>query len=387
MNKILEFDNMVRKIISVLYRIVLIFYGTSIVLSIENYFPWSVYVIAFLLYVILSYYLIRNKSAYIKIRLLLDYSLIFLILFNKPIDSLVYGVFLLIPIFNTPNFSGQKRSYFMLYSIPIMSYFFLTRHSLHLIFLVPFLSLFCISYLEYIRSKSFNFYYALTNSISEFYDARMQTGRDYKIYNTIIKKFNTNKFSSVCIVEAIFCLRFKGESFFIQNSSTLSFDVEIEDLSDFLSKVKLNEVFSDSKIKVDEKKLNFNLAIPVKREEEYEVYIITGVVSKNLINVFAYIRDKYFLTPFLIPFFVQLSRFFAIEYRFRKNKVKNFQKIRGEYEYVLRTINAVHFIRNRLTPFKNYLEMTSDLYRPNVYLPEVKTQLENIIIEEELIDE
>jgi hypothetical protein len=180
----------------------------------------------------------------------------------------------------------------------------------------------------------------------------------------------------------IFCLRLKDNVYFVQNSSHLIIQIEFDFFEEFQKKVQAEILFSDEKIKVNGESSQFNLVVPIKNGGEFFVFFILGKRSVNLINVLPVARDRYFLSPFLVPFFSQLSNFFLNEYRLRQSRVKKIDEIKGEYDYVLRTINAVHFIRNRLTPFKNYLEMTSDMYKPNTYNEDVKKRLENVISEE-----
>jgi hypothetical protein len=382
MSKILDFDVLARRIISVFYRIVLFSYGISLFIIYPNYFPVYIYAASFCFYLGSSYVLITKKTPYQKTRLFLDYSFIFLLLYQKPLNNIICIVFLLLPVFNAPNFSGQKRSYFFLYTIPIIIFLIISTEKFAFSLLIPFLGLFCISYFEYARSRAFNFYYSLTNSISDFYNARKESGREYGIYHDIMVKFNSNKFSTLCIVESMFCLSIKDNQCTVQNSSSHFLKIDVLDLPDFIKKAKHGDVFSDVKIKINERIVDLNIIIPIEKAGIYSVFVIAGTKANNLLNILPAVRDKFFLSPFLRPFFMQLSEFFSVEYSFRQNRLKKFEEISNEYEYVLRTINAVHFIRNRLTPFRNYLEMTSDIYKTTQYSEDVKKLLENVIYEE-----
>ena len=381
MTKQPQFEKLIRTVTSILYRTILIAYSLFLMLVYTNALHIVLYISCLMAYGVISHFLILGKRKYqIRLRIILDYSIITLFLYSKPIEELICTVYLLLPIFNTPNFSGTKRNYFLLFAPIIAIYVYYTERPLGVYLAVPFLMIMAISLMEYLRTRANNFYYGLTDSITEFYASTHKVTNEYEIYKDLITRFNENKFSRLLQLDSIVNLLVHNKEFLVMNSSEFINKIDLADYPTFRKNVIKNDVFElDIQINGITTKC---LVIPLRGAPEPQAYLMCGKKTGHFLNYMPYFRDEFVLKPFLQPFFQQLSEFFANESHFKRNRMAKFQKVSNEYEYVLKTINALHFIRNRLSPFNNYLEMTSDLYRDHTMSTEKRETLLGIVIAE-----
>jgi len=379
-----EYEVIIEEYISTCYRIIITIYSLILLFFYTNYFSIYIYAICIFLSIIYPHKKrkIMMNQEFVKWSPAIDYLLIGVILFGKPMNELQCIIFLFLPIFNIPNFGGIKRSYAILFIPPIVIYIFYLEQVFSFFSLIPFLAVAAISIFEYFRTRANNFYYGLINSITEFYASKKEATYEYKVYSDIIARFNVTKFSKLCYLTSIHCISVSKAGFYLKNSSDLASVIDITDQDYFFQRLMDQEVFSDNGISLNGKLMEFTFIIPLIHAEENIAYIMVGTKQSHSLNLFPSFRNKLFLNPFLIPFFEHLSEFFSHENLHKENRNKKFRQISDEHDYVLRTISAVHFIRTRLSPYLNYLEMTNDLYHNRNYNPEIRMALEKVIVEE-----
>src|SRR5260221_8709678 len=103
-------DDILRRLISIVFRLLLIAYGFVILSSFNNTLPKWAYFSTTIIYAVFYILLYRKKKIWSKLRLLNDYIFISVFAWQKPIDNFLIITFFLLPIFNAPNHSGDKRS-------------------------------------------------------------------------------------------------------------------------------------------------------------------------------------------------------------------------------------------------------------------------------------
>src|SRR4051812_1938517 len=122
MNRIFAFDQLVKVIVSYFFRIIFILYAATIYFYFSSYFSDWIYACTTITYSITSYILLTKAKQWPKIRLFADYIFASIFLYGKDVHNLHCIVFLLLPIFNIPNFSGHKKSFLLLFLTAAGSY-------------------------------------------------------------------------------------------------------------------------------------------------------------------------------------------------------------------------------------------------------------------------
>jgi len=377
-------DEVLKKLGSIFFRVLIISYGIVMISIYENHFAFYYYIIGIVIYLFLFSQFMGKVGYQSILRLLIDFVFIVFTLYAKPLNLLTIS-FLLLPIFNNPNHSGAKRSYFFLFLFVFMSYSFLVQ-KVDLLSLIPLSWFLLISLVEYFRTRSLSFFYSLTSSVTQLYESKKRFESDEVIYNDILSRFNNSRAGSVFEINKIVYIKHKEDNdYYVWNSSPLVSVINIPDekLSAFLDTVSKNEIFEFHDISFEEILVPKALVIPIKYSDKgFNFFILQVTYKKHLGNLIPPLRDKFYFTPCLMPFFRQLSVFFEVEHSFKKDRIQKFEKIKAEYDYVLRTMSAVHFIRNRLSPFKNFLEMSSDIRTDKNISEEIKPELNEIILSE-----
>ena len=207
--RIFEFiDYLQRRINSLLFRIVLILYSIFILANFEGIFNIALYLIGIILYLFVYIYLLKSP----RIRLLNDLIFISFILLGKDPNKVIIFVFLLLPIVNSINFSGNKKSH-LLYIYIFIIYIALTcfySHKYEPEFVVrnafPIVSLFflwCIDLYTSLRTKIRTFRESLNEIVDSFYLDKETIKKPHKIYTSLIEVINKNIQSN--LVEELLC--------------------------------------------------------------------------------------------------------------------------------------------------------------------------------------
>ncbi|MES2656335.1 MAG: hypothetical protein V4620_12145 [Bacteroidota bacterium] len=363
------FDNELKKRFgSYLYRILLLLYCLVILLIYNNYFDIEVYIISIIAYV-LMFYLTFIRSKMSLLRLFSDFLLINIFLYGKSFDLLT-STFLILPIINSQNHTGPQKS-LLLYVYSICTSSFIIYNNCNDLFSITslwvFFSLFIINLFIEIRIKVINFYLSLHDVISDFYSTFNPNFRQYKIYDSIIEKLNTSKLGTIFQIDSILCILVNSDnsSFSIVNSSEFLLDLTIEkDFKDVLSILNNKDgIVSNLTLKYNFKESNKNIFIKVNtnKKDKIFIFLLKSQNKYNVFNVLIELRDRIIISPILKPFLNRISGFFDIEYEIKKKRLNDFDKIHNEYEYVLRCINAMHFLRNRFSPIKNFISIYDDM--------------------------
>ena len=127
-------DKIIKKSLSIFFRLIVILFGISIVSSRSNYFEIYWYFIAIIPYLIIYFSTLFKDGFISKVRLLNDYLFIIFILYDKGIDYTTI-CFLLLPIINSPNHTGSKKSIW-LYILFIISLYVLNHYQFDWSFII-----------------------------------------------------------------------------------------------------------------------------------------------------------------------------------------------------------------------------------------------------------
>lgn len=353
MKNIHEIANAIfRKRNSIFFRLLCVVYGVLIILfSAENYYPLWAYFLAMIGYVVI-YVLLLFKND--KIRLIFDYLFIIFVVYGKPIGDISITVFVLFPIFNAINFSGKKRNPYILLVCSLIVYYFLSISMGKINYssiLIAFLGLFCIDYYSSLRWKLNILSQRLLDRIDDFY---VILGKPHSIYSKAIS--DINDFLGREYVQNVFCLiKDEKQGFQIVNSSTFIFQFSL--LLDEKKATALlnNDIITNIDFKYDNSLSIHNIVYPIVSTQNDEVCTYVFIVTLD-----SKLSFYWFLSGFIYliePFFNRVAKVLHNEKKLNDIKRETLKDIGNKARFVEQAVNTMHFIRNRLTPYKTLLEL------------------------------
>ncbi|PZX10893.1 hypothetical protein LX69_03279 [Breznakibacter xylanolyticus] len=355
MSAILEIDKYQRKIISVIFRFLIIGYSVFILSYCNSEFKWYYNAIAIIVYLVV-YFFLNNKNMWISIlRLINDYLFISYIIYQTGVNFFSLAL-LFAPVLNTHNHSGEKKSV-ILYVLPFLS-LLLLDDGFNYWYSVAFLLFFSINSFDSLRSKYFRFQQRLNSVIDDFFISESSSNRPYKIYEGIIPILN-NSGVLPQVISKIICLKVEGDKFVIVNGSFFVWNFEISDKKEFYSKLNNKTILFNIGISIDGRDSKNNLIHICPLNSHYYCYIFLSENNGNF-DQFPY---HLFSAKLMKPFFFRLSKVIDADLQQKKNEQLKLTELEEKINYVTNSVNSMHFIRNKLGPVKSYLAMVEDYNR------------------------
>lgn len=354
-------DLIQRRINSVLFRLMLCIYSILIVLFNNNLLEnWIYWVLIFVYFVV--YILLLQRPIF---RLTNDFIFIGLILLGKDPNHPVNFIYFMLPIVNSINFSGDKKSILLyiytlgLYSF-VLCYFKNSHNELYnksnLYYLIPIGILWIINSYTTLRVKIRNFRESLNDVVDGFYLKKEFIKRPHKIYDEIISAIHKS-LNDDQLIENLFCFvpsKQNDSRLFVVNGSAFlwKFEFESNDLPKRLREKK--EIINEPIIIEGIRKTN-NLLLYSKVEEQE--YFFVFITKKNIPAY--YVLIGFFRT--LEPAFTKIAKVLLSEKKLIEIRNEEIQRMAESSLYVNRANKTMHFVRNRLNPLSNLLKMLDNL--------------------------
>lgn len=343
------------KLLSILFRFILIIYAAIIVLNEQNIIKTYWYFILILPYVFIYLKTLLKDKWFSKIRLLNDFLFIIAILYGKDLIFLNI-IFLSLPLINAPNHSGEKRSS-LLYVFYIISFFVLNKFIWSGSFVVIALSLWSINGLSNLRFQYFKNISKLNEQIEKFLETDLQINKTYKIYRGLMKSLNS---INLLIgfkpnISQIVCFRISEKRIYLENSSSFVWSHKIQE--SYVNKLRENKekyFFSSIPLEINGKELLHNFFIFNKSKKQE--YLFVFISSLPITNKFGIV----YLKKLLASTTNRISRVIGIENSIRDENKKMLQDFRNKYFQIQNAEKAMHFIRNRFNTLDNFIEMSKD---------------------------
>lgn len=375
------FDSAIKKIISIIYRIVLVILSMYIIFKVENIFNIYIYIFITCMYVFI-YFKINRKINGLA-RLILDYGYIIFILFDKELFTFPSIVLFLLPFINSPNHTSKYKNISVLFSISYLTFLVLYTSNSHYkqnidesIFVDLFFCLLIISilvYLEYLRSLFIKEILEGYKKIDKIDFDKSRASNIPNIYAKIIEVLNNELLEKYYIrskISFITCISLEKEELNILNSSRFIFDLKLDNAS--VQKMyqidKNNSMLYNLKFRIDEKDFeekNIVFNINYKNKRYYFLLFFNENFKQPNFFIRAIIGD------YLKPLFKKILLTISLEEHIRVTKLNNMKKILSEMKYVSTTNKSLHTLNNQFTPIKTYFTMLND-YENNESLDKIE---------------
>lgn len=206
--------------------------------------------------------------------------------------------------------------------------------------------------------------------------------KPYRLYLSL--KSALRKLSLPVQVEDIYCFRWSQGHFYIVNGTAFVWNYEILEQKNQLNKIFASEFYPDLKIKINQYEED-NFCFVVHPNHDECVYLYVLVCDKK---PFYY---DYYVQILLKQFFYRLSRIQEADWNFRRKQIEELSALGKKMNYVNASMNTLHFIRNKLSPLKNYIAMygeyaKGDKEQRDRIQPYLDRELDNIKRSFELIN-
>lgn len=347
-------DYALRRLFSVLFRLIIVIYGIIIILTFENRFPIYVYLIGAVGYYLTLFIIYVKSYKLLIIRILIDYTFIVFILLGKDLTDFFIFTYTLLPLINLPNRTGIGKNLSLFLCIPISIIMFILLKNW--VVIVPYFIILGINEFERLRMNIRNINQQQFRKIDNFYIDNYYPNKLYKVYRHIVDDIEKTLIGKFIKVDEIICFRFNNGGLKLYNSSKLILSYIIPNTEEIIEGLDAELIKRDQEIIVDGISNKKNL-----------VLVITG---KNRKFLFFILINYYFNIPFVtnaliesvfVPSLRYLVKLFEFEWELRNINKAFLENIKKKYEFVLRSTNAMHFVKNKLSPAKTLAELT-DLY-------------------------
>lgn len=325
---------------SIIYRLILITFAWYLVAHTKgvvpiNYFYWGV-PLYFFVYLFLKH---RNWSL---LRLFVDFIFINIIVWGRNIDNPIPFLFVLLPIINAINFSGNRSHSIILMLVIGLTYFLHMKPFEFWIFL-PLIALWGIYITSSLKRREWVLINDISRHIDEYFIRKEEIQKPHLIYERIIKDLNNYFFwteSSKKGISRIRSYALRGHTLWLIRSSSFIWDRKIEEDPTFIDDLR-NKRVMPKKGEVDTQ-----VFVYIKQGELEYVFICDIDTRLLLYNFFSlsYILEKSFSRVALLHDY---------EYKITELRNRKVEEIKNGVLYVNKAINIMHYIRNRMTPLKN----------------------------------
>lgn len=350
-------DYVQRKINSILFRLVLVGYSFFLILTIDNIFNTFIYLGVAVFYL----FLFVKFDKHDKLRLLNDFLFIIFVLLGKDPNQILIFTLIILPIINSINFSGTKKS-IVLYLYTTITYTILLCYFNKIVDvefviynlnpLTTILFLWAINYYTDLRMRIKGFREELNATVDNFYLKKEEIKRPHKIYKQLIQIIhkNTNKIK----IEDIVCFTIhsnKSDKLIITNGSSFIWSFGFKN-NKIIEEIRDKKSLMNVQLTLDGIHKNKNLLIYSKVDNQEYIYAI--ITEKTL--PFYYILIGFFNRT-LEPAFKKISNVLLSEKRLQDIRNEEINRLSERSQYVNRANKTMHYIRNRLGPFSNLIKM------------------------------
>ena len=353
-----EFDSRLRRIFSVLFRLIIVAFAAFVVWTSNNFFPDSYYAIGCIFYFILYYFFLQQEK-YSKPRLFFDYCLIFFIIYGKDSSNLAALLIILLPVINSPNHSGRSSSPFLVLFLTFILFVYLIRDSkiftygtLYVIvyIAIPFILFSIIVMFEFLRTKLIRLNDYFNKAIDEYYQNNMQFAeKPHKILRTINDLINNSRLIWFK-TEKLICIRIVNGKMSIVGGTSFVFRYDIENRSSYLEQLRHKPFVKNWSIRIDKELSQNNISYLIKTPDVEYIFLLVSRTAPNSFSGFL-----------MMPVFSRMVKILTFENSLSAQRNHYMEKLKNRMEFIEDAQVAMHFIKNKLSPIKNFISISEDL--------------------------
>lgn len=364
-----KLDSSLRKINSVVIRLFLIVLMVFIYTYNSNIFIEKVYTISIILYpILLITHLYLPKSSYKGLfRLTLDLSLITIFLYGKDLNSLLNFFPFLILIFNTINHSNAnnrlKVFIVLVHSSIILIDEFNIVFTHHLVPMILYVFIFTYS----LRQLFQNLNADIIKLTGDLFAENTKNSSTHQILRKVKKELIKAPVNAVLKLEEIFLFRVINDRIVIIKGT------EFVKETPSITKSLMDEIIRSRKslikgadIKINTRNINNSYFLKMNVYEHRYVFLLSLRGTSN------FFQER--IIQGLTPVFNQICRIFYLTNSLNKIKIEESKIIKEKVTYVLDAKNALHYVKNKLTPVTNTISLIDRYFKKPEELDSTKKE-------------
>lgn len=331
----------------------------NIFLNNENYFINNFYYITIIFYVII-HFLFRINSL-VKIKkisfFLADLVVISIFLFDKNLFSTInyvpYFILTLVSIYYTQKF----LSFFVFIcliqiSILIVNKFILFT-SLHLIPVILYTFLFSFYVKKIFQELNSN----IIKMTGDLFAENINENTTHHILNKVKKSINDNKIGNLLNIVDIYLFKeIQGRLVVVKGTQFIN-ETKALNLTNNESIINSNEFIITNDEIIEINNIKYDNSIWIKNKIQKSKYFFLICIETNL--PFFYER----IINGLSPVFYQISRIFYLTNLLDRTKKEELKIIKEKITYVIDAKNALHFVKNKLTPITTTIGLVDRYFK------------------------
>ena len=334
-----------------LYKLILLVFTLYIGITYEHIFPIYVYilgVICYFLYYIIGINTVRRFSH------IADLALIVIFLFGKHLNSFGFALYLLLPIICRGIYTNKNNNDKFFYIEYLLTLLILClfpefdgwKGIVHLI--IPVLLIMLVNFCYYRRWDIDEMDADLLDLLDNYYTSALQSYQVYRGAIKLLKKQGVNISNIAC-----FTADYNYNKLHLVNSSSLIFRFEYNLNTSIKEKLRRFEYAHNGDYTIDGLKFSQNITFAIKQESDknnfcYLLFVVFFDGEKP--NILENRIDG------LHRFFSRMSKVILFERELRLRRTDEIQNLQQKSRFVNASINTMHFIKNRMTPFQTLLD-------------------------------
>lgn len=334
-----------------LYKLILLVFTLYIGITYEHIFPIYVYilgVICYFLYYIIGINTVRRFSH------IADLALIVIFLFGKHLNSFGFALYLLLPIICRGIYTNKNNNDKFFYIEYLLTLLILCifpefdgwKGIVHLI--IPVLLIMLVNFCYYRRWDIDEMDADLLDLLDNYYISALQSYQVYRGAIKLLKKQGVNISNIAC-----FTADDNYNKLHLVNSSSLIFRFEYNLNISIKEKLRRFEYAHNGDYTIDGLKFSQNITFAIKQESDknnfcYLLFVVFFDGEKP--NILENRIDG------LHRFFSRMSKVILFERELRLRRTDEIQNLQQKSRFVNASINTMHFIKNRMTPFQTLLD-------------------------------
>ncbi len=334
-----------------LYKLILLVFTLYIGITYEHIFPIYVYilcVICYFLYYIIGINTVRRFSH------IADLALIVIFLFGKHLNSFGFALYLLLPIICRgiyTNKNSHDKFFYIEYLLTLLFLYIFPEFDgwkgiVHLI--IPMLLIMLVNFCYYRRWDIDEIDADLLDLLDNYYISALQSYQVYRGAIKLLKKQGVNISNIAC-----FTADDNYNKLHLVNSSSLIFRFEYNLNTSIKEKLRRFEYAHNGDYTIDGLKFSQNITFAIKQESDknnfcYLLFVVFFDGKKP--NILENRIDG------LHRFFSRMSKAILFERELRLRRTDEIQNLQQKSRFVNASINTMHFIKNRMTPFQTLLD-------------------------------
>lgn len=350
METIEGFENERGMVASTLHRFVVALYAT-VMIGFGSPLGFNLLLVVAVVCYVFLYLVINKRSIWHRLaRIVVDSVFVVLGLYLYGKADIVSFVFVLLPLFCNALLQNGGLNYLFYVSTPVVVYLMLSKESVWWLVFV-FVFLFVLDLIGVLKHDVMRASSNLDEIIDNFFVSEKGMSKSYVIYKNAIPMLN--KFPTLAAVDSIYCFRFVQDKLTLVNGSRFVFKYHFDNIEEIRALVRNGiEHVKNVKIVMDEREYVCEEGFVVKVAGETYLYLLKH-------------KEKYIKneenSKFLFPrFFARMANVVESERKRKLIEDEEQRKMAVKIGYVDSAMDTMHFIRNKLSPLKTYIDMKDD---------------------------